>query len=99
MFLTTFITEKKYRSFKTHKALFTQIQVLQYSELVEFNIGIYVCIRACVCIGVSNAKHGMGHALSVRVIHKKSSEVHKHNLTSIKFLFYSDETINTGMLH
>lgn len=46
MFLTTFITEKKYRSFKTHKALFTQIQVLQYSELVEFNIGIYVCLRA-----------------------------------------------------
>lgn len=70
LFLTTFITEKNYRSFKTHKALFTQIQVLQYSELVEFNIGIYVCLRA-VCIGVFNAKHEMGHALSVRVIHKK----------------------------
>lgn len=82
----------------------TQSTVYTNTSLTIFRIGRIqhwdICLFTCsVCIGVSNAKHGMGHALSVRVIHKKSSEVHKHNLTSIKFLFYSDETINTGMLH
>lgn len=57
--------KKIYRSFKTHKALFTQIQVLQYSELVEFNIGIYVCLRALFVLEYSmqNMRWAM-HCLS-----------------------------------
>lgn len=65
LFLTTFITEKNYRSFKTHKALFTQIQVLQYLELVEFNIGIYVCLRALFVLEYSMQNMGWAmHCLS-----------------------------------
>lgn len=54
----------------------TQSTVYTNTSLTIFRIGRIqhwdICLFTCsVCIGVFNAKHEMGHALSVRVIHKK----------------------------